>query len=403
MSRRAKYTFPLSDGRIVGANFKIRGDYFRVQFAHPTEEGRYVEAATGVAVPKNFDPKKDKDPPADWFNESSKIIQRHYSPTLPTDLKKVTWETVIAEIEAECQLRTRSLEVYLSTLSIFRRYVPGSKGPGDVTAEVAIAFMKKYAADGFSRSKKSDAKKYPRKAKTVENMVRRMTGLFAKLMPKYVKENPWSHVKRPTVPKTVPTIPTETDVTQFFTWLENRYPGWELVRLFVEVKALIACRLQDLCFVRSNQFNATGCTLTINPSQDKTHRERVVPLPTDVCAALERTKGPTFLWERYLEESKKHRPSKLTKYRTEFTPELMYNAMKSLFRDYGKTGGKLRSHGLRKRAITLTALATQSVDQTAEAIGLDAATARKYYLDAKTAFDGNDLLKKMAEVLRPKK
>jgi hypothetical protein len=53
-----------------------------------------------------------------------------------------------------------------------------------------------------------------------------------------------------------------------------------------------------------------------------------------------------------------------------------------------------------ERAITLTALATQSVDQTAEAIGIDAQTARRYYLDAKQAFDGTDLLKRMTSVLK---
>lgn len=46
-------------------------------------------------------------------------------------------------------------------------------------------------------------------------------------------------------------------------------------------------------------------------------------------------------------------------------------------------------------------LETQNVDQTAQAIGIDASTARKYYLDAKTAFDGTGLLKQMASVLRP--
>lgn len=47
-------------------------------------------------------------------------------------------------------------------------------------------------------------------------------------------------------------------------------------------------------------------------------------------------------------------------------------------------------------------LATQNVDQTAAAIGVSAQTARKHYLDAKRAFDGSELLKQMAGVLRPK-
>ena len=44
-------------------------------------------------------------------------------------------------------------------------------------------------------------------------------------------------------------------------------------------------------------------------------------------------------------------------------------------------------HDLRKRFITLTLAATHSIDQTAEAIGIDPRTARRHYLDAKRAID----------------
>jgi len=60
----------------------------------------------------------------------------------------------------------------------------------------------------------------------------------------------------------------------------------------------------------------------------------------------------------------------------------------------------LSSHGLLKRAITLTTLASQSLDATAQAFGLDPARARRYYLDARQPFDGSKLLKRMAVVLK---
>ncbi len=56
---------------------------------------------------------------------------------------------------------------------------------------------------------------------------------------------------------------------------------------------------------------------------------------------------------------------------------------------------------IRKRAITLTTLATQSVDLTAEAIGIDPQTARRYYNDASKSFRGEELLKQMSNILRP--
>jgi integrase len=387
--RRPSITYPLPDGRAVGASLKLRGDIYAVQFPHPTETGKYVEKSTGCTTI------------SDAQREGSLIVLRHYSPTIAPDPRTATWESVVADLAADAGLRERSLEAYTSILNVFRRYVPLSKGPGDVTAEIAKAFTAKYARDGFKRGHASDAKAYPRSAKTVENAIRKLSALWNKLMPKYVTSNPWEHVKRPTVPKTVPSVPTEDEVTAFFAWLDRRHPGWLLPRLFVELKALAGCRLNDLAQLRTDQFDAKAHTIRITPSQDKTHRERVIPIPSDLSALLDQLKGETYLWERYLEESRTHRPSKRTKKRTDFTPALMYHGMQNIFREYAEQGGKLRSHGLRKRAITLMTLATQNVDQTAEAIGIDAQTARKYYLDAKKAFEGSDLFKKLASVLRP--
>lgn len=309
-----------------------------------------------------------------------------------------TWDDVLAELAVE-GLRPRAAEVYTSTIRTFRRYTPTSVGPHDVTTEIAKTFTRNYQKDGFTRSDAADAKRYTRSAKTVENMVRRMSGLWSKIIPKLATSNPWLEVKRPTVPKTVPVIPSDETVGDFYAWLTARYPTWELLHAFVEVKMVAGCRLNDLCHLKASQFNLKLATLTISPADDKTHRERIVPLDALLAAKIHRVRGDVYLWEKFLPESKTYRPSSKTKNRERFTPELLYHAVKNIFREFP---GKLRSHGLRKRAITLATLATGSVDETAQAFGLDPMTARKYYLDAKRAFEGSELLKRMAVVLRPK-
>jgi integrase len=381
--------YPLQDGRQIGANLKLRGKYLAIVFAHPTEPGKWIELSTGC------------ESISDAQMEGAKIVLKYYSPTIAPNPKTATWETVLAEIESESDLRPRSLESYTSTVGIFRTFCPLSKGPGDVTPEIAKAFRVKYANTPYTRSPQPGATKRTRSAKTIENAIRRLSGLWRKLMPKYVRENVWDtqYVKRPSVPKKVPTIPTEDDVSAFFSWFNGRFPGWDLPRLFLRVKAISGCRLNDLCQVRSDQFNPARQTITIRPDDDKTNRERIIPLPADLSLALDKIKGPTYLWEQYTQDAKKYRPGKRLK--AEFTPFIFYNAMKAIFREFMRSGGKLKSHGLRKRAITLMTMATQNVDQTAQAIGIDASTARKYYLDAKRAFDGSDLLKRMASVLQP--
>jgi integrase len=396
MARHGKYPFTLADGRTIRGNFTIRGKWFKASFPDPTRPGKYVEAATGIEVPKGF--KDDKDPPADWFRETAKIIAERYSTTAGPG--SATWDNVIEELKAE-NLREKALEPYLSAIRMFRKSVSERIGPCDVTIEIAKAFTQQYQQKGFTRSNAPDATEYPRQPKTVENMVRRMSGIWNKITPKLVTSNPWEQVKRPTVPITVPEVPSEETVNGFFAWLLARYPKWELLRCFIEVKSVTGCRLNDLCQVKASQFNRKAATLTILPDQDKTHRERVVPLDDDLAARLARVAGSVYLWEKYLDDAKVYRPNWKTKRRQEFTPRFLYNSIQGVFREWEPDGDSIRSHGLRKRAITLGSIATGNVDATAQAFGLNPMTARKYYLDAKRAFDGTELLKKMASVLKP--
>jgi len=390
MGRQAKYSFMLNDQKTrVGYSLKWRGDMVRIQFPDPEAPEKHREVSTGCRTL------------SDAHLEGLKIVNRAYAGTITPDSKNATWDEVLADLANSIDLRPRSLEVYRSTVAIFRRICTKSKGPGDVTVELAKWSRRQYQITGFTRSEQEGAKVYPRSPKTVENFVRRLSGLWSHLRTLgYVESNPWVSVSRPTVPKKSPFVPSDEDVAGFFRWVDTTFPGWELLRLFFEVKALSGCRLNDLCQVRSNQFDPIGRTLTIKAEQDKTHRERVIPIPSDLSDRLHVLKGTTYLWERYNADCKQYWWG--AKSQEAFSPAYLYNSLKSVFQKYAKTGGRLRSHGFRKRAITLTTQVTQSVDATAQAIGIDAQTARRYYLDAQRAFDGSVLLKQMASVLRPK-
>jgi len=394
MARHAPYRFPLADGRFVGASHIVRDGYFHTRFPHPTERGKYVRAATGVAVPKSWKPTSS--PPPDWHTETAKLIVRHYAVRNPLE---TTWDEAVAELST-ANIRPKTLVTYKTAIANLRAVLPDTKGPSSITEELANRFARLYAAAPFKRGKASDAREYRRSPQTVYNAIANLSIVwshFADLG--YVKrrENPWEEVKRPKLPRRPPSVPTDDAFRVFFAWLEERYPGWELVRLFADVKMLSGCRLNDLCQVRSDQLR--GDVLVIEAEQDKTHRERHIPLPSLLAERLRALKGPTFLWERYAEDTRQYRPGPA---RTDtFSPSVMYNAMKSIFRAYGRAHpeAKVKTHDLRKRAITLTSGKTQSVDKTAEALGLTAQTARKYYVEASRAFDGAEVMKEMADVL----
>jgi len=113
--------------------------------------------------------------------------------------------------------------------------------------------------------------------------------------------------------------------------------------------------------------------------------------------------GPVWLWERSVAESKLHRPSTRTHLATEYKPSTWGWTIQNLFREFNAGLSKkdrLRPHDLRARAITLVAAATQNVDATAQAMGVDPQTAR-HYLDAGKAFDRMGIMKRAASLLLP--
>jgi integrase len=312
----------------------------------------------------------------------------------------VTWEQVLKELPTAATLRDRTLEMYREAVANLRKTIPTTRGPSDITPEVARRFRHLYATTPFTRSKREGAKQYTRSAVTVKNAVHRLSCLWGHLREMGLAEsNPWDRVPRPTTPKEPPAAPTEEDFAKFFAWVDGF--NWELMSIFLRIKSLAGCRTFDLCQVKANQFDAKNHTLTIRHEQDKTHRTRLVPLPPDLSVRLNAIRGQTYVWERYAEFAVATGDPRAAR---KFTPKRLYWAVRRLFVQYAHTfpdRPRITAHDLRRRAITLVVKATGSVDAAADALGVSPATARKHYLDTEKAFDSAELLKKLAAVLVP--
>ena len=61
--------------------------------------------------------------------------------------------------------------------------------------------------------------------------------------------NPWQDVEPPKTDKIEVKVIDDETLTHFLGWLDKRFFGWELPRLFLETKAVTGCRLMDLCGV----------------------------------------------------------------------------------------------------------------------------------------------------------
>jgi integrase len=294
VGRHATERANLPDGRVIGYSLKRRGDYFRVVFPDPADPCRYLERSTGATTK------------ADAYPAAAQLILAAYAPTVPRDQRRVSWDEVLSEIEGTATVRPATRDDYRSAVSVLRAAVE-TDGPNDVTPEVAARFKRVYAAGTFRRGKAADARAYTRSPNTVRAALRKLGALWGKHLRElgYVRSNPWDDVTPPPAVRRKPAVPDDATVAEFFAWLDRRYKGWRLPRLFCEVKALAGCRTLDLCSLRSDQLRAGR--LVFDADRAKGRAERSVPLPADLAAALEKVKGETWLWERYAAELQKPR------------------------------------------------------------------------------------------------
>jgi hypothetical protein len=288
------------------------------------------------------------------------------------------------------------------TVARVRKIIP-TPGPNAITEAMAHDFKRKFLGGTYAKGKASDAKQYGRSPTTCLSCLRSLRSLWAKhLRPAgFVRSNPWLSVPYPNVPRGKRVrLPAEDAVTELIKWIEAKYPGWELPLLFVQAKSVAGCRTLDLCKVKSSDLN--GDVLTLPPAVQKNRAERRVVLPAQLAARLREVAGPTWLWERSVEESRKHRRPR-TKPRTDYSASTWRWTVSNIFRDFNSDRPKdrqVRPHDLRARAITLTVKALGSVEETAAVLGVDPQTAR-HYLDAQAAFNRTDIYRKIAGVLLP--
>jgi integrase len=409
MARPAKNSLPLPDGRKIPTSVKLRGNIYRVQFPEPDplKKGKYREVSTG------------KTQEHEAWREAGKIILAAYTQAgLKPTAQTITWDQVLEALpksggKKRLVLKPRTLGMYTDAINALRRTV-STRGPADITPELARTFATLYATTPYTRGnpktikrgpKKGqiiEPKKYMRSDKTVNNSIHFLSCLWSRLQQMgYATANPWETVPRPEPAKKAPTAPTEADVTNFFAWLDAK--NWEFMSVFLRVKAVAGCRTADLCQVEAHQFNPKTHTLTILATQDKTNRQRAIPLPEELSKRLNAIKGKAYLWEGYTLSIRDHTND--PRAATEFTPERLATAVRRLFTQYTKRfpdRPHIKPHDFRKRAITLTVKATGSVDATGELMGVTAGTAKRHYLDSKAAFEGNDLLKQITTALLPK-
>ncbi len=386
MGRRFKEFFEIPDHGKVGYTLSKRGKFYFVRFYGP--KGDYERISTGMREQ------------GEARNEAAKIVERVYCPMQFQRPVHISWDEMLQKLQSAMTAngnRPISYANYASTIRVVQTVLPDTTGPLDIGPYEAQRFKDEYLSGSFKRGKAADAKVYRRSTQSFNTYLRQTRAIWSKWLKelKMVKDNPWLAVAYAKVDRKRPEAPDEDVLLQFFQFVKDRYPNWEMPILYLQTKCLLGCRLMDLCSVRSDQLR--NGAIHLDPEQLKARDFRRVELPPKLYRALDELKGTEYLWERFPEQYRQCREAqgrRVGRLLTVFSPKALATFVRSLFRLFQKTTGKkLKSHMLRKRAITLLFAEGISAEVAARMLGMDAQTARRYYLD----MDKIDSGKKFAE------
>jgi integrase len=310
------------------------------------------------------------------------IIEEEYAPA-PTQPDKVTWDEAIARLKTRLATsgnRASTLGYYLKLIRLVRKLYPATDHPADISPGGAARF-RDWMMSTPSRRKK------PPSARYVAGVLSGLSALWQKWFMddlKILAGNPWQDVEPPKADKLPVKYASDELIEQFYAWLADRFGPWPFPKLFLSTKAYTGCRLMDLCSLKSAQLR--GGRLVFPADLTKGRKERSVPLPEDLNAALDAFKGTTWLWENYLPGLKAALTAKgwpSFQLKDEFAPQRLYYWIETQFADYRKAfpdRPKLTTHMFRKRAFTLAWQAGVDPRRAAIAYGCNVETVMEHYV-----------------------
>lgn len=329
------------------------------------------------------------------------IIAEEYAPTNAAEA--VSWDEAVARLRGKAVadgIRATSVAYYEKLVRLIRNSYRSTSGPADISPGMAEAWKRTFTTTKTRRGELPSPH-------TVFSLVRGFRALWQNWFIEQLDicpGNPWEDVTPPKTDKPEVRVIDEAVLADFLRWIDDRYSGWALPRLFLETKAVTGCRLMDLCEVKSAQLR--DGRLEFRAEQTKGRKARSVPLPPGLYARLEEFKGPTYLWESYpsgLITAVRKMGCPTHRIKADFVPGRLYHWIETLFLEYSQEHPdepRIHSHQLRKRA--LTAAWEQGIDprKAAIAIGCNPDTVMKHYVKLDEQAVTDEVVRQLAERLR---
>lgn len=373
-----------------------RGGGWAVVYIGPS--GRRIERMTRSEV-------RGTRPGPDFHTEAVGIIAASYRPENEADTFSVTasptWTDSVTEVAARFpNIRAETMRSYRAAIHALTTTVPDCDSPCRLSEYRVEQFAQRWLA-----AKKRNGK--PRSPTTLSYYMRALSSLTNHLIKLSVMSKGGNLFRGYTVPagerSQKKSCPTEDQIAQFFGYVETRYPTWHTLRTLLAVKAVSACRTADLCQLRTSSLTATGIVFTASSSKTKT--ARALPLASELADQLRAGAGPVWIWQGFFDDVKKYRRQSNGTPET-YSVKTVEFVLINIFREYSDAHPdqpRLTPHAFRRRGITQAVRALGGrIDAAAAAIGVHPQTARRHYLDDAEAYQTEETMRKLAEVLTPK-
>jgi integrase len=202
---------------------------------------------------------------------------------------------------------------------------------------------------------------------------------------KLLTENPFQGVKPPKVDKRPPRIISEEEERKFFGWLSNRWEGWRLPLLFLEVKKVTGCRIGELASATTS--NLKDGRLYLEEVTTKGRKQRAVRLPPPLYEELGKLVGSKYIFQAFSGQLRAfhHKRGRANHARVvkSFTPLRLINWLQNQVVEFRKAHPevkKFKLHNFRGTAMSRARMAGISYDDAAIAFGCNSQTMRQHYI-----------------------
>lgn len=269
-------------------------------------------------------------------------------------------------------------------LNVLRRTIPGLASPALLTEAQANEYKRTRAEDGISPW-------------SIRSDLSCLKALFGKWLGRecgLLTANPFANVRPPKCDDPDVRIVSATEAANLAAWFSERWNGWRLPVLFLEVATQVGWRATEIASLRTEDLLDDGIVQCVAGSS-KTRKQKFGQLTPALHAELRGRCAGGMVWGRFSDELRrllilwKRQPNHAARVR-EFSPgrlvawlqhelQRFNEVQEAKATESGTEWLTITLHDLRRTAITLMQMSGLSEKETSLIVGATPGVIRKHY------------------------